>query len=326
MTPDELTEMPTRSPGTVTALGDGDEPAPSPYKSMFRNGAILYPRLLIFVEKAEAGPLGAGAGRVAVTSFRTSQEKEPYKSQPSLTGRVEQRFVRPVYLGETVLPHRCVTPRQAVLPIDNGSILSPGKLAEYPGLSGWWNQAESTWNTHKPASDKVHLLDRIDYHGQLSAQLPLSALRVVYTKSGNTLAAAVVRDGSAVIDHKLYWVPVAAEAEGHYLCAILNSSTLLERVKPLQALGLFGTRDFDKNVFAVPFPRFDSADSLHARLANLGAQSEKEAASVDISGVRTFQAARKKVAAALVAAGISQEIEDAVAELVPLEAVLPTTD
>lgn len=322
----EVAERTTRSPGTVAALGDGDEPAPSPYKSMFRNGAILYPRLLIFVEKAEAGPLGAGAGRVAVTSFRTSQEKEPYKSQPSLTGRVEQRFVRPVYLGETVLPHRCVTPRQAVLPIDNGSILSPGKLAEYPGLSGWWDQAESTWNTHKPASDKVHLLDRIDYHGQLSAQLPLSALRVVYTKSGNTLAAAMVRDGSAVIDHKLYWVPVAAEAEGHYLCAILNSSTLLERVKPLQALGLFGTRDFDKNVFAVPFPRFDSADSLHARLANLGAQSEKEAASVDISGVRTFQAARKKVAAALVAAGISQEIEDAVAELVPLEAVLPTTD
>ena len=138
------------------------------------------------------------------------------------------------------------------------------------------------------------------------------------------MAAAMVRDGSAVIDHKLYWAPVATEAEGHYLCAILNSSTLLERVKPLQALGLFGTRDFDKNVFAVPFPRFDSANSLHARLSDLGAQSEKAASSVDISGARTFQSARKKVAVALMEAGISQEIEGAVAELVPLEAVLPT--
>ncbi|NKS38104.1 SAM-dependent DNA methyltransferase [Rhodococcus hoagii] len=313
----------TTSPGKVTALGDGDEPTPSPYKSMFRNGAILYPRLFMFVEKTEAGPLGAGAGRVAVTSFRTPQEKEPWKSQPSLTGRVEQRFLRPAYLGETVLPYRCVTPRQAVLPIENASILNAEKVAEYPGLSGWWDQAESTWNTHKPASDKAQLLDRIDYHGQLSAQLPPAALRVVYTKSGNTLAAALVRDASAVVDHVLYWAPVSSTSEGHYLCAILNSATLLERVKPLQALGLFGARHFDKNVFAVPFPKYDSTDDLHARLAELGSLAEKTASDVDISGARTFQAARKKVAKAMELAGISQKIEDAVAELVPLEAVLP---
>lgn len=149
---------------------------------------------------------------------------------------------------------------------------------------------------------------------------------MVYTKSGNTLAAAIVRDVSAIIDHKLYWASVAAESEGHYLCAILNSATLLDRVKPLQALGLFGTRDFDKNVFTVPFPKYDATNNLHTRLAGLGAQSEEVAAAVDISGARTFQAARKTVAAALVAAGISQEIESAVAELVPVEVVLPSED
>ncbi|WP_137726560.1 N-6 DNA methylase [Prescottella subtropica] len=318
----EASQRITTAPGTVTALGDSDGPAPSPYKSIFRNGAILYPRLLMFVEKADAGPLGAGAGRVAVTSFRTTQEKKPWKFQPSLTARVEQRFVRTVYLGETVLPHRCVKPRQAVLPIEDSGILVEQQVAENPGLSGWWDQAESIWNAHKPASDKAQLLDRIDYHGQLAAQLPTEALRVVYTKSGNTLAAAIVRDTTAIIDHKLYWAPVATESEGHYLCAILNSVTLLERVKPLQALGLFGARDFDKNVFAVPFPRYDAEDDLHVRLAELGSYAEKTAADVDITAARTFQAARKKVTSNLVSAGIAQKIEDAVAELVPLEAVL----
>ena len=33
--------------------------------------------------------------------------------------------------------------------------------------------------------------------------------------------------------------------EARYLTAILNSAALLERVKPLQTLGLFGARDFD---------------------------------------------------------------------------------
>ncbi|MBF6358257.1 N-6 DNA methylase [Nocardia higoensis] len=316
----------TRAPGTLVAPSDGDGPPPSPYKSVFRNGAILYPRLLLFVQKADAGPLGAGAGRVAVTSFRSTQEKEPWKYLPALSGRVERRFVRSVYLGETVLPHRCITPRLAVLPLESTSILKAQQVAEHPGLSGWWNQAESTWNSSKPSSDTSQLLDRIDFHGQLAAQLPTAALRVVYTKSGNTLASALVRDDSAIIDHKLYWAPVTTESEGHYLCAILNSATLLERVKPLQALGLFGPRDFDKNVFAVPFPKYDSTIDLHIRLAELGALAERTAADADIASARTFQAARKKVAAELISIGLAQKIEDAVAELVPLEAVLPTEE
>lgn len=322
----EAAQRTATSPGTVAALGDDASPAPSPYKSRFRQGAVLAPRMTLFVAETDAGPLGAGAGRIAVESFRSTQEKKPWKCQPSLAGRVERGFVRPVYLGETVLPNRCVTPRQAVLPIVGSSILKTHEIAEHPGLADWWDQAEEVWAGNKSAADKSQLLDRIDYHGQLSAQLPTSRWRVVYTASGNSLAAALVRDDSAIVEHKLYWAPVAAEAEGHYLCAILNSATLLERVKPLQALGLFGTRDFDKNVFAVPFPKYDATDNLHARLAGLGAQSEEIAAAVDIAGARTFQAARKTVAAALVAAGISQEIEGAVAELVPLEAVLPSED
>ena len=305
--------------GTIVAL-DTDSTLPtSPYKSKFRQGAVLAPRMTLFVTETSAGPLGAGAGRVAVESMRSNQEKEPWKSVDTIQARVEKTYVRPVYLGETVAPYRTLTPRTAVLPINSTgtSILTSTEIDGQPGLNTWWDAAESVWGRLKSQADSSRLLDRIDYHGQLSAQLPIAPLRVVYTKAGNTLGAAIVRDLDALIDLKLYWTSASSEAEAHYLCAILNSTTVLDQVKPLQALGLFKGRDWDKNVFAAPFPIFESADDLHRRLSDLGRRAEELAVTVDVSSANTFQAARKLVVAALKADGVAADIEAAVAELIP---------
>ena len=316
---EEASRKLTRTPGEIVALNSGDDLPASPYKSVFRNGAILYPRFLLFVNEVAAGPLGSGAGRTAVESMRTTQEKEPWKSLPSLSGRVESTFLHPVYLGETVAPFRSLVPRRAVLPVRSGDaeILTSAQVAEHPGLDGWWDAAETMWSRHRTEGDETDLIDRIDYHGQLSAQLPLAPLRVVYTASGNTIAATVVRDADAVIEHKLYWAPVSSEGEGRYLCSIINSTMVLERVKPLQALGLFGGRDWDKNIFAAVFPTFDPTDDLHCRLAELGRRAEDIAEAVDVSSATTFQAVRKLVVAALKADGVAADIEAAVAELIP---------
>ncbi|KAA0094708.1 SAM-dependent DNA methyltransferase [Mycolicibacterium sp. P1-18] len=304
----------THQDGTVAAHDGAGGSEPSPYKSVFRQGAVLAPLMALFVTKVSAGPLGAGAGRVSVTSLRTNLEKEPWKSAPSLSAKVESQFICPVYLGSTVLPYRSLDPRSAVLPLGNGgNILTASEVAERPGLSTWWDQAEKTWDAYQPG----HLLDRIDFHGQLTAQLPATSLRVAYTKAGNSIAAAVIRDSAAIVDFSLYWAAVSSENEGHYLCAILNSQTLLRRVKPLQTLGLFGARHFDKYVFGIPFPLYDNSKDIHVAIASLGGMAERIASEVDVSGCRTFQAARKLVAAALKASGIAEQIDALVAELVP---------
>jgi hypothetical protein len=310
----------TRSPGSIGVLDHGAAEPESPYKQRFRQGAILAPRMTLFVTDAQAGPLGAGAGRRAVTSHRVNQEKAPWKQCASLSANVEAAFVRPVYLGETVLPFRTATPREAVLPIAIDTILDPGSIALHAGLEHWWDDAERLWESHKVDSDESSLLERIDFHGQLSAQLPAKPCRVVYTASGNTLAAAIIRDTNAIVEHKLYWCAATSETEAHYLCAILNSDPLLAGVGPLQAVGLFGRRDFDKNVFAVPFPTFDPNNTLHTQLASLGKAAEKRAAEVDLDDAKTFQAARKRVAAQLDAAGISAKIVGAVTELLLVDA------
>lgn len=304
----------TTGDSAVKALDHGVAVPESPYKERFRAGAILYPRFAMFVVDAQAGPLGPGAGRRSVVSFRNSLEKKPWKDYPSIKANVEIAYIRPVYLGEQVLPFRTLPPREAVLPLSATALLTPDEIEMRDGLNVWWSETESAWATD-PKSGGKPLSERIDYHQQLSAQLPVAAVRVVYTASGNTLAAAIVRDDRAIIEHKLYWAPTLIESEAHYLTAILNSAPVLTEVKPLQAIGLFGPRDFDKNVFAVPFPTYDNENTAHIELAELGKKAEQAAATVDVSGATTFQAARKLVREHLAATGLEEQIVAVVTEL-----------
>ena len=66
-------------------------------------------------------------------------------------------------------------------------------------------------------------MDNLDYQSKLSKQLSVVKHRVVYTASGNTLAAARLTDPRVVIEHALYWLPTSGEAEAKYLTAVLNA-------------------------------------------------------------------------------------------------------
>lgn len=299
--------------GKVAVLDAGADLPASPYKRLFRQGAILVPRMLLFVSELPAGPLGTGAGRERVTSLKTSLDDKNWKAVPPITAIVEAVFLRAAYLGETLLPFRTIEPRRAVVPInaDASKLLTEKEIADWPGLESWWSAAQTAWEAHKSESDGSTLLERINFHNQLAAQLPKAPLRVVYPKAGNTLPAGIIRDPQALIDHKLYWMPVVHESDAHYLCAVIGSQTLLNHVKPLQALGLLKGRDWDKNIFAFAFPQFDPSHPVHQDLAQLGAQAE----STDLSSAKTFQAKRKCVVAALDAAGLSSRIEELVQQL-----------
>jgi SAM-dependent methyltransferase len=78
----------------------------SPYRDAFHNGATIVPRMLCVVQLAPLSPLGGNPAAPVVESRRTSQEKRPWKQLPSLRGNVEQEFLRPLYLGESVAPFR----------------------------------------------------------------------------------------------------------------------------------------------------------------------------------------------------------------------------
>lgn len=306
---------------TTTTIADASiapTAAESPYRARFRQGAILVPRMALLVTSPERlNPLGAGAGRRPVESYRTSQEKPPYKQMPSLHGTVEAQFVREVHLGETIAPYRPLIPRQAVLPLAADHILSAEEIEDHDGLSAWWADVEATWEAGRKPTETKPLRERFDYHQQLSTQLPIARHRVAYSKAGNALTAARLEGSEAVIDHKLYWASAPTADEARYLVAILNSATLLRRVQPLQTRGLMGPRDFDKYVFHIPFPLYDASNPIHARLVDLAAHAEHVAAGLELDGM-TFTRARSAVRAALEEDGVANDVEEAVDRVLPL--------
>lgn len=301
-------------PAGVAAAADA---AASPYRSRFTQGANLVPRVLVTVDLAPAGPLGVSAGRIPVHSFRSANEKQPWKNLPSLEGIIEERFVRPVHFGETMVAYRARKPRLTIVPWADGELLDGDseRLDEFSGLAAWWREAERLWNRHKSATTRLSPREQIDFQGKLRRQLPAPPERVVYTKSGQHLAACRVDDPEAVIDHKLYWAPAASVAEARYLCAVLNSRALADAVAPLQARGQHNPRDFDLHVFALSFPLFEPEEATHRELADLAARAEEVAAEVDLEGARQFQKARRRVREALREDGVAVDIDEAVWEL-----------
>lgn len=297
------------------AIGD-DGVTASPYQTRFRNGATLFPRVLCLVEQAPPGLLGVHPQAPLVVSRRSRQEKLPWKRLDSLTGNVERAFLRPVYLGESVVPFRLLEPVLAVVPWDRtaGTLLdeAAARLAGYPLVADWVSNASQLWDAHK--EDSLTFIEQIDYYGKLSAQFPQPPLRVVYSKSGTLMVAALVTDPAAVIDHTLYWAAVKSHAEAHYLIAVLTSETARRRIAPLQARGQWGERHFDK-LPTERIPDFDATNPLHAALAAAGRRAEAVAAAVPVKEGAYFITARRQIREALAEDGIAGEVNKLVEEL-----------
>jgi hypothetical protein len=300
------------APALETARYEGG----SAYRSAFRQGATLVPRMLCLVERAPVSRLGGNPAAPLVRSWRSRQEKKPWKSLRGLEGNVEAEFLRPVYLGESIAPFRVLKAFEGVVPVDQGGNVLDAASASRLGLvhiAYWMEMTEAQWNQHRVSNNT--LLGQFDYYGKLSSQFPAPSLRIVYAKAGTLPAACLLEDEAGVIDHKLYWMPVEERDEGQYLASILNSETARRRVENLQSKGQWGTRDFDKVMFNLPIPRFAAQNALHGDLAAAGAEAEQVAAAIDIPETVGFQRARRIIRTALAEAGLSQRIDDLVARL-----------
>jgi len=315
--PEEIANKVLKVTENAPALSVGTFEGGSVYRKSFRQGATFVPRMLCLVEHKQAGRLGANPSAPLVASRRNSQEKQPWKDLPGIQNPVEAEFLRPVFLGESILPYRVFRPFEVVAPVDaKGKVLDAEAAANrgFDGLRGWMRKAEALWKANSE-SGAMTLVGRWNYHNELGSQFPVAPVRVVYAKAGTQPAACLIRDKNAVIDHMLYWMVPAGEPEARFLLTILNSETTRERTAQYQARGQWGARHFDKAIFNLPIPRFDAKNKLHLELAKVAAEAEKIAAQVELPEGVKFQRARGLVRAALTEAGVAQRIDALVALL-----------
>jgi len=288
----------------------------SPYRTAFHQGATLVPRMLCLVERVAKGRLGINPRAPFVASRRSNQENVPWKNLNGIEAAVEAEFLRPVLLGESILPFRLFRAFEGVVPVNESGMVVDATAAANRGKAGlqeWMSKAEGLWERNKTA--KLTLVEEFNFFGKLSAQFPIPSLRVVYAKAGTLPASALIEDAHAVIDHMLYWARVDSRKEGLFLASILGSEAARKRVESLQARGQWGARHFDKVMFTLPIPRFDPKIELHSDLAAAGADAEKIAAQVELPAAIHFQTARRRVREALAKEGLSKIIDGLVSKL-----------
>lgn len=293
------------------------EKAVSPYDALARNGATIFPRYMFFVNRTGGGGrLGHAAGKQPVVSRRSPLENPPWKNRPDLHGSVEKRFLHPTLLGESIAPFRVLEVLDAVLPVAGGKLLDQSEIDKSPGLAQWWKAANSDWDTHKTGQTRTSgmtLIERLDMMNGLTRQLGGAKHRVLYSKSGNTLAAVRTDDPDQFVENALYFVPAKNESEAVFLTAVLNAPAVTVAVGQYQSRGLFGARHFDKYVWLLPIPRFDGNDETHQHIVDLGRRAEKVAAGVEIPENMKFQRARGLIRSALTDDGVFADLDAAVA-------------
>jgi len=276
-----------RSTTSLTDTGSGE--FASPYAERARQGATITPRALFFVNVSESRTAIA-PDIVKISPRRGSQDKKPWRELrlDDLEGHIERDHLWPVHLGETLAPYVLLDPLSAVLPVRQGDRLTrseaqnavgaidPVRLG--PRMRNRWRTADELWETNKKSGNKLDLLERLDYMGELSHQLDSEpGTRLVYATSGKP-TAAVMHDPGPVLDCTLFGVPCGSQSEARFLAAIINTPTVEEAVGAWMPKGQFGNRHVHKHLWRVPIPGFDPKDAGHVELAELGKQAEADAA------------------------------------------------
>ena len=313
---DDSAKFLTRSDSEIHSMSSHDLYL-SPYKERFSQGTTIVPSVLFRVEEIKkSGNLGNAHGIVELQSKRSNLEKEPWKSVPSFSGKIESKFVFDMYTSSTILPFRSLTPDKTIMPVHEGKVLSSTNAQNqlWPNFASWWTGANSTW-TELRGSQKMELEERINYQNTLINQFPLPARRIVYTTSGTNLTAAVIDNERSIIESNLYWASCPNILEADFLSAILNSNVANDGVKPMQAKGNFGPRHFHLHIWKLPFPEFDSKNELHVRISELGKTARESVEQLELPIEKGHVALRKFVNEHLIGNGIQVSIDSAIGEL-----------
>ena len=183
------------------------------------------------------------------------------------------------------MPYATLGPLKALLPLKTGDSEIPadkngvggvriGRLARRMRVR--WQTISHLWNENKRQVTKLDLLERLDYHGELSAQLEWQQnsgqrpVRILYTSSGQP-TAVLLRDNRAMVENVLFWVTCRDSLEAHYLLAVINSDTVATAVNKFTTANWAGnTRHLHKHLWKLPIPEFDESIELHTAVSEAG--------------------------------------------------------
>ena len=234
------------------------------YAGVFRNGATLFPQSLVVFEQPDSQALGK-------VYFRTNRAKGAWQGTEG-SGQVEEQFVKQAVFSRLMLPFGTSGHSHIIGPFaaDGASLLATlPQGADGVNFREYWDIANQKYLDRTSGRPPNTLADRIDWLGNLSAQLGKSQpAKIIYNASGNNLVAAII-SSDQITSHSTYWAAFDDPAQAHYLAAVFNAGCLQQFFRE-------ACRASDRGymllpVQNLPIPAFDAGNEHHA---NLAAQSQ----------------------------------------------------
>lgn len=263
---------------------------PQPYVQSFRQGAILYPQVLLTVDQVggtEPITRGPVTVRTSEASAATAKLLRDLRLQrvvdaESLFFTVAADHLLPFTLRNVpwtvILPVTVPPSDPEFAPVEPDTLRARG----FALTADWLDEAESYWESVRKPRERTPLWDRLDYLGQLSAQAGRARYLILFPSSpGLRMAAALIDTKHLarpfVVRDKVYWASTDDIAEAHYLLAFLNSGYADAVVSDFVTRGLLGKRDTHKRLLDIPWPRWNPLNDKHVQLASLGAAAVAKA-------------------------------------------------
>lgn len=260
------------------------------YYDKFFQGATIVPRNFFFVAPTKESMLGMNIKTPLVRSDERNETKPPW-DKIIFEKQVEANFLFATLLGNDIIPFGNRSFRIVVLPIilvkGIPQIVSNFVELQHNGFNyagSYFKEAESKWLANATAkSQKMTIYQRLNFKRGITNQNLNNKYKVLYVASSTYLASTIIDvsqifhyddnmkiSNGFIAESKTYYFETSNENEAHYLCAILNSKTIDDFIKPLQSRGLWGPRDIHKLPLSFPIPKFNVENPSHLRLAKLG--------------------------------------------------------
>lgn len=262
----------------------------NPYKTLFKQGATLVPRTFYFVELTQEMPPDLKDRTINIKTADTVQPdaKAPWKGL-KFSGKMHSQFLFRTALSKSILPFALYNPALVVLPITVESdkegtksikLHTPASLRNegFMDAPKWFSNCENVWAIHRTENNKkISSENYINWQNKLTDQNLNLPYLVLYNASAKDANATVVKredlDLEFLVESVAYVFFTKNLKEAYYLVTILNSAAPNKMMKEFQVKGLFGPRHVHKKILDIFYPKFDTENTTHARLASLGEQA-----------------------------------------------------
>lgn len=263
------------------------------YKRHFSQGATIVPRSFWFVEiKSSALWFDISIPPIESSERAKKEAKKNYRGL-SIQGKAESRFIYLTLLSTDLIPFGHLDYRLVILPIESSNDkyriidIEEAKTRGFYNLALWLEKVQNEWQKRRGKNAKeISAIEWLNYRNKLTSQNPQTKYIVLYADVQRIMFAIYLSKNEFnilkfndqelivndfIIDYTLYYCGTNKLEEAQFLCSVLNSSIIDDKLGSLRKREQKTHPHVGKKIFDVAsIPQFDASNSTHIRLAAIG--------------------------------------------------------